>query len=894
MDMNILTNKKLVLVDGSSYLFRAYHGLPPLLTSQGHPTGAIYGVINMLRKLQVEEKPDFMAVVFDTKSKNFRHKLYSEYKSHRPQMPEELSVQIAPLHEMIQAMGIPLLAIEGFEADDVIGTLTCLATQANLNIVISTGDKDLAQLVSANVTLVNTMTGIILDEKNVLAKFGVTPKQMIDYLALVGDPVDNIPGVPKVGPKTAVKWLEEYGSLENIEKSAAEIKGKVGEYLRAHLEHLPLSRKLVTVLQDVPLTDAPTNLVIQPVQIEKLRVLLEKFEFKTWLRELKSRSPSQKNHYQIVYRESELLAWLEKIKQKKCFVIDTETNHLNPLQAELVGLSLACDPQQAAYIPLTHHYLGCPAQLDRTWVLEQLKPILQDETIGKIGQHIKYDMHVLANYGIEMRHIAEDTMLESYVLNSVATRHDMDSLAEKYLHYQTIRYEEVAGKGQKQVTFDQVEIEKAAEYAAEDADITLQLHQALSSQLIKEKRLNHLYREIEIPLIEVLWRMEQHGVCIDIARLQSQSKQMAKQIQALEEEAYQLAGGTFNLNSPKQLQEIFYQQLKLPILEKTPKGAPSTAEHVLQELSLQYPLPRVILNYRTLTKLKSTYTDKLPQQVNPKTQRVHTSYHQAIAATGRLSSSDPNLQNIPIRTEEGRKIRQAFIAQAGYVLLAADYSQIELRIMAHLSQDPALLAAFQQSQDVHRFTASEIFQVKLEEVTSEQRRSAKAINFGLIYGMSAFGLARQLNVERSCAQVYMDQYFHRYPQVKNYMDTIRQTAQEQGYVETLLGRRLYLPDIQSKQMARKKAAERTAINAPMQGSAADIIKKAMIAIHQQLNNQQDIKMIMQVHDELVFEVKQEAIERAKALITHCMQNVVQLAVPLIIDIGVGANWDQAH
>lgn len=891
--------KKLVLVDGSSYLFRAYHALPPLTTAAGLPTGALYGVVNMLRKLLQEENPDYFAVVFDTKSKNFRHTLYPEYKANRVVMPPELSVQIEPLFELIRAMGLPLLTLEGFEADDIIGTLAKLATKEGLFTLISTGDKDLAQLVNPQVTLVNTMTGTVLDEQNVVNKFGVTPQQIVDYLTLIGDPVDNVPGIPKVGPKTAAKWLEEYKTLDNLILHAEEIKGKVGEYLRAHLEKLPLAKQLVTLHLDVPLPVSPADLLFTPPNQTRLQELYTQFEFKSWLREIATISEplnnkNNKGQYQTILTEAALLEWCHAIQTQKEVVIDTETNALEAQSAELVGVSLAVKSGEAAYIPFIHDDEAYPAQLDRHWVLTELKPLLEDVTIRKVGQNIKYDWHVLARYGIHLKNVAHDTMLESYVLNSVATRHDMDSLAAYYLDYRTISFEEVAGKGAKQITFDKVKIPEATQYAAEDADITLRLHQCLHGKLTQHPSLTSIYQEIEIPLIEVLWDMERRGVAVDARLLAKQSEEIAKTLTTLEQQAYALAGEEFNLASPKQLQEIFFEKLKLPIIEKTPKGAPSTAESVLQELSHDYPLPKIILSHRTLSKLKSTYTDKLPLQINPLTQRIHTSYNQAVAATGRLSSTEPNLQNIPAKTEEGRKIRQAFIPKEGYVLLAADYSQIELRIMAHLSQDPGLLTAFSHGEDIHRYTASEVLGVPLDKVTPQQRRSAKAINFGLIYGMSAFGLARQIEVDRASAQAYIDQYFQRYPGVKTYMDNIRNQAAEQGYVETLFGRRLYLPEIRAKNVARKRAAERTAINAPMQGTAADIIKKAMIAIYQQIKNHAHIHMIMQVHDELVFEVAKDHIDLAKSIIKEKMQNAASLSVPLEVGIGVGTNWDEAH
>lgn len=890
-----------MVVDGSSYLFRAYHALPPLMTSTGLPSGAMYGVLNMLKKLLQEEAPDYIAVVFDTKSKNFRHTLYPEYKANRPAMPEELASQIEPLHEAIQAMGLPLIAMEGYEADDVIGTLANMASQHHLKTVISTGDKDMAQLVNDHVTLVNTMTNTRLDPSNVRAKFGVNPDQIVDYLTLIGDPVDNVPGVPKVGPKTAAKWLNEYQTLDKLIKNANEIKGKVGEYLRESLDNLALSKQLVTIQETVPVGVQPEDLRRQSQDTEKLRALFEKYEFKSWLRELSSgesekpaKKLNQKGHYETVFTKSQLNHWLKEIQTHKKFVLDTETTGLDPLQAELVGISLSVEVGKGAYIPLGHDYIGVPEQLSREEVLSALQPLLADPTLTLIGQHIKYDLHILARYDIFVYNQLQDTMLSSYVLNSTATRHDLDSLAKHYLDYQTITFEEVAGKGAKQITFNHVDITPATEYAAEDADITLRLHETLSSSLNNIPSLRSVYEKIEVPLIRVLWQMEEYGVCVDGEKLAEQSEAIAKELAKLEEQAIILAGETFNLASPKQLQAILFDKLKLPVLESTPTGVPSTAESVLQELSHDYELPKIILSHRTLSKLKSTYTDKLPLQINPHTHRVHTSYHQAVTATGRLSSTDPNLQNIPIRTSEGRKIRQAFVAPSGSVFISADYSQIELRIMAHLSGDEGLQKAFQAGQDIHQFTASEVFNVPLEEVTSQQRRSAKAINFGLIYGMSAFGLARQIDESQAAAKSYMERYFHRYPKVKEYMEKIRKQAEQQGYVETLFGRRLYLPDIRSKNIARKRAAERAAINGPMQGTSADLIKKAMIAIHEKVGKQNEIKMLMQVHDELVFEVKGSAVEQAKAIIIDCMQNVAHLSVPLIVGIGVGDNWDEAH
>lgn len=903
-------NKKCVLVDGSSYLFRAYHALPPLMTSKGMPTGAMYGVLNMLRKLIKEEKPDLMAVIFDTKSKNFRHELYPDYKANRPEMAEDLSVQIAPLHETIVAMGLPLIAVEGVEADDVIATLCHAASDAKMETVVSTGDKDLAQLVDEHITLVNTMTGNTLDIQGVIEKFGVRPDQIVDYLTLVGDPVDNVPGVEKVGPKTAAKWMVQYETLDNLIKHAQEVKGKVGENLRKALSTLPLAKKLVTVDRNVKLPFQLEELIIKPQNQQKLKNIFTEMEFKSWLKELEkleqsglvveqvetpSDRLSQKHGcYETIFSESNFLSFLNKIKKSGHVVISAKTNQANPLQAEIIGLSLAIDPMHAVYIPLAHDYLGVPEQLNREWVLSQLKPLLEDSSIKKIGINVKHEMHVLARYGIFLQGIASDPMLGSYVLNSTAGGHDIDALAHKYLDYKTFSFEDLAGKGAKQLPLAQIEVSKACEYAAEDADITLRLEAAIHQALEKEPTLKKVYEEIELPLIEVLWQMEEHGIGVDVKMLEKQSVEITEKLQQLEKQASILAGREFNLGSPKQLQEIFYEELKLPILERTPTGMPSTAENVLQDLSLNYELPRIVLEHRTLSKLKSTYTDKLPLQINQKTQRIHTSYHQAVTATGRLSSTDPNLQNIPIRTEEGRRVRQAFIPQEGYILLAADYSQIELRIMAHLSGDSGLLKAFQAGEDIHRFTASEIFNVPLEEVSAEQRRSAKAINFGLIYGMSAFGLARQLNIERAAAQSYMELYFKRYPKVKEYMESARLKAFELGYVETIFGRRLYLPDIRSKSFGRKRAAERAAINAPMQGTGADIIKRAMIHLHEKLKGQAEMRMLMQVHDELVFEVKPDSEAKARLLIQTTMQNAAKLAVPLVVDVGVGKNWDEAH
>lgn len=890
--------KKLVLVDGSSYLFRAYHALPPLTNSKGVPTGAIYGVVNMLRKLIKEEKPDYLAVIFDTKSKNFRHELYDAYKANRPEMPDELAVQIKPLHEIIQAMGIPLLAFEGLEADDVIGTLSELGHQQNLAVLISTGDKDMAQLVKPGVLLVNTMSGTVMDEKAVEAKFGVRPDQIVDYLALMGDSVDNIPGVPKVGPKTAQKWLNQYSTLDNLIQHQNDITGKVGEYFRAHIDFLPLGKQLVTIKTNIELKIQPLDLIVQPANNAALLGLYTSLEFNTWLKELefveKEPATIKQKHYETIFESVALDKWIANIQKVGFVVVDTETTSINPHLADLVGISLSIEEGKACYIPLTHHYLGCPTQLAKDLVLDKLNVIFSDEKIQKIGQHLKYDMHVLHNQGIRLAPVSHDTMLASYCYHATQTRHDMDSMAKFYLNYETISFEDVAGKGAKQITFDQVEVEKASAYAAEDADVTLRLHHHFQIKLSENKRLLALYEDLEMPLVDVLYHMEQAGVLVDEQKLNAQSQEIAHRLVELEQQAYELSGCSFNLGSPKQLQEILYEKFNLPVTHKTPKGAPSTSEEALQELAHDYDFPRLILEHRSLSKLKSTYTDKLPLLINPNTNRIHTSYHQAVTATGRLSSSDPNLQNIPIRTEEGRKIRQAFIAKPGYELISADYSQIELRIMAHLSQDEGLLKAFQANEDIHRFTASEVFGVELASVTAEQRRSAKAINFGLIYGMSAFGLARQLEIEQGAAKTYMELYFKRYPGVKNYMDSIRETARQQGFVETLLGRRLYLPEINSKNVPRRKQAERIAINAPMQGTAADIIKRAMLQAYAVTKDRNDMTMLMQVHDELVFEVKASSIAQAKQLIKQAMESSMELSVPLLVEIGSGLNWDEAH
>ncbi len=897
-------NKPLVLVDGSSYLYRAFHAMPGLTNSKSQPTGAIYGVVNMMRRLLKDYATDQVVVVFDAKGKTFRDDLYADYKANRPPMPDDLKAQIEPLYDILRAMGLPLVVVEGVEADDVIGTLAQQASARSQQAVISTGDKDMAQLVDGHVTLVNTMTETTMDREGVVEKFGVPPELIIDYLALIGDKVDNVPGVPKVGPKTAVKWLTEYGSLAEIMAHADEIKGKVGENLRDSLEQLPLSRELVTIKCDVALPLSPGELVMQAPDLEKLKTLFAELEFKTWLREILGELGEGAEEgdatvtvdvaYDTVLDQKSLDAWLERLRAADLFAFDTETTSLDYMEAEIVGVSFACEAGKAAYVPLAHDYLDAPVQLDRDKVLTQLKPLLEDPAQRKIGQNLKYDMNVLANYGIELQGIARDTMLESYVIDSVASRHDMDSLALKYLGHKTIHYEDVAGKGAKQKTFNEVAVEDAAPYAAEDADITLRLHQTLWPRLEQSDSLRRVFEEIEMPLVPVLSRMERTGVLVDAALLQKQSAELAMRMQELEQHAHDIAGQAFNLGSPKQIQQIFFEELKLPVLKKTPKGAPSTAEEVLQELALEHELPAVILEHRGLGKLKSTYTDKLPGQVNARTGRVHTSYHQAVAATGRLSSSDPNLQNIPVRNAEGRRIRQAFIAPQGYQVVAADYSQIELRIMAHLSGDPNLLKAFRQGEDIHRATAAEIMGIDPEEVSAEQRRHAKAVNFGLIYGMSAFGLARQLGIGRGEAQQYMDHYFDTYPGVKEYMDRIREQARDQGYVETIFGRRLYLPDIKASNNQRRQYAERTAINAPMQGSAADIIKRAMIAVDAWLRGRDEVRMIMQVHDELVFEVAADTMESVCQSIRQHMESAAELAVPLVVDVGVGENWDQAH
>ncbi len=914
-----------VLVDGSSYLFRAYHALPPLTTSKDHPTGAIKGVISMIRRLEQDFPGSKMVVVFDAKGKTFRHEMYEEYKANRPPMPEDLACQIEPIHEIVKAMGLPMLIVSGVEADDVIGTLANEATSKGIDVVVSTGDKDMAQLVSDHVTLINTMTETRMDRDGVVEKFGVTPEQIIDYLALVGDKVDNIPGVNKCGPKTAVKWLQTYDNLDNLIEHADEIKGKIGEYLREATDSLPLSRELATIRTDVELDFGLEDLKLREQDDDQLLELFREYEFKTWIAELENgkgnpgnasqaangQASSQKagstsgqnggnashsRNYSIVTDQKTLDRWLKRLREADLFAFDTETTSLRYIDAEIVGVSFAIEAGEAAYVPLAHDYMGAPEQLDRDHVLNQLKPLLEDPKLAKVGQNLKYDKNVLANHGINLEGIAEDTMLESYVLNSVATRHDMDSLAMYYLNEKTISYESIAGKGAKQLTFNQIELEQAAPYAAEDADITLRLHQTLKPRLEETGKLASVYREIDLPLVPVLSRMEQRGTLISASTLRQHSQELAERMAELEKEAHDVAGETFNLGSTKQLQALFYDKLGLPVIKKTPKGAPSTAEPVLQELAHEHELPRLILEHRSLSKLKSTYTDTLPELIHHRTGRVHTSYHQAVTATGRLSSSEPNLQNIPIRSEQGRRIRQAFIAPEGFKLVAADYSQIELRIMAHLSGDKGLLKAFEKGEDIHKATAAEVFGVSLDEVSADQRRSAKAINFGLIYGMSAFGLSRQLDVERKLAQQYIDRYFERYPGVLKYMDNIRKQAHDDGFVETLFGRRLYLPEINARNKQMQQAAERTAINAPMQGTAADIIKRAMVEVENWLlrEHADDARMTMQVHDELILEVRESALDKIRDGLVKRMSAAADLHVPLLVEAGAGDNWDEAH
>jgi DNA polymerase-1 len=897
---------QLVLIDGSSYLFRAYHALPQLVSSKGQSTGAIKGVISMIKKLMKDYPDSHIAVVFDAKGKTFRNDLYKEYKANRPPMPDELRSQIAPIHDIVRLMGLPLLVVADVEADDVIGTLAEQATKQKMNVLISTGDKDMAQLVTPHVTLINTMNNLMMNEAGVLEKFGVRPDQIIDYLALVGDTSDNIPGVPKCGPKTAVKWLTAYESIDGVVENAGDVAGKVGENLRAFLDQLPLSYQLATIKTDVELESSVDQLKLATPDSEGLLSIYTELEFKNWVSELNTSgqsteedavSPANDLHqdYDIVLTMPAFDEWLKRLADAEVFAFDTETTSIDYMEARIVGISFCCETGKAAYVPLAHDYDGAPEQLGLEEVLRKIKPLLEDSSRTIIGQNLKYDMSVLANHGIDVKTKIFDTMLESYVLNSVASRHNMDDLALKYLGVSTVHFEDIAGKGAKQVTFNQIDIEKAGHYAAEDADITWCLHEVLWPRLQAEPSLESVYSNIEIPLVPILSRIERGGVLVDEDQLHQQSGDLEKRLAELQQEAFGLAGEEFNLGSPKQLQEIFFEKLGLPVIKKTPKGQPSTAEPVLQELALDYPLPKVIMAYRGLSKLKSTYTDQLPKQIAATTGRIHTSYHQAVAATGRLSSTNPNLQNIPIRTEEGRKVRKAFIAPAGYKLMAADYSQIELRIMAHLSQDAGLIEAFNNGLDIHKATAAEVFGVSLDSVADDQRRSAKAINFGLIYGMSAFGLSRQLNISRGDAQDYIDLYFDRYPGVKQYMERTRALAAEQGYVETLFGRRLYLPEIKASNFQRRQAAERAAINAPMQGSAADIIKRAMISVDAWLNESDlDTRVTMQVHDELVLELPEAGVAKVSEGIERLMSGAAELSIPLVVEIGIGDNWDEAH
>jgi DNA polymerase-1 len=919
----------LVLVDGSSYVYRAFHALPPLSNSRGEPTGAVLGVLNMLQKFLKDFHPQRIAVVFDAPGRTFRDDLFAEYKAQRPAMPDDLRAQVAPLLEIIAAQGLPLLRVPGVEADDVIGTLARRAAAAGQQVLISTGDKDMAQLVNGSITLINTMTNTVLDREAVKLKFDVYPEQIIDYLALIGDSSDNIPGIDKVGPKTGAKLLHQYGSVENLIAHVAEVPGKVGENLRLGLATLELSRRLATIHTDLDLPVALEDLKPGAADTPRLRELYTRFELRALLRALDgsedgasgqaatagssaSAAPaaaasapqapatvpvpaSIERRYETLLRWEDFERWLEVLRKAELFAFDTETTSLDYMRAEIVGVSFAVEPGAAAYVPLAHVYPGAPDQLDRARVLAALKPLLESEAHGKVGHNLKYDAHVLLNAGIALAGMRFDTMLESYVWNSVATNHDMDSDAKRYLGLTTVTFEDVAGRGAKQLSFDQVPLEKAGDYAAEDADVTLRLHQALWPQLTSVPPLARLYEECEKPLVPVLLAMEHHGVLIDLERLRTQSREFARELQQLVLAAHREAGHEFNIESPKQLQQILFERLQLPVRRKTPTGQPSTAEDVLEELAGSYPLPRIVLDYRALAKLKSTYTDKLPEQVNERTGRIHTNYAQAVAATGRLSSVDPNLQNIPIRRPEGRRIRQAFIAPEGCVLLAADYSQIELRIMAHLSGDESLKAAFAEDRDVHQATAAEVFGVELAAVTADQRRTAKVINFGLIYGMSPFGLARNLGIERSAAQQYVERYFQRYPGVKRFMDDTRIQARERGYVETVFGRRLYLPDIRSGNTQLRQYAERSAINAPMQGTAADIIKRAMIAVDAWCRRAESpARLIMQVHDELVLEVRAESIAEVTEAVRERMVGAAQLSVPLRADVGTGANWDEAH
>jgi len=903
----------LTLIDGSSYLYRAFHALPPLTNTFGEPTGALFGIVNMLRTT-MKAGSDYVAFVCDAPGRTFRDDLYPEYKANRAAMPDDLRAQIEPMMKIVGALGFPIICVPGVEADDVIGTLALQAADQGIDTIISTGDKDFAQLVSAHIVLINTMTNTTLDIDGVIEKFGVRPEQIVDYLTLVGDSIDNVPGVEKCGPKTAAKWLAEYGNLDAIFANADKIGGKIGENLRAAMPRLPLSRELVTIRTDVPLEHGPADLHMRERDVEALRELYVRYDFKAALKDLDAAQPAPSSpaiaaavaepaaplpvalegEYEMVVTEDRLAAWLEKLETAPLIAFDTETTSIDAMQADIVGISLAVEAGKAAYIPLAHDYPGAPAQLPKEHVLGALKPILEDPTRPKVGQHGKYDINVLSHYGIALRGLAHDTMLESYVFNATATRHDMDSLASRYLGYTTIKYEQVAGKGAKQIPFSQVDCDTACRYAAEDADITLRLHEALWPKLEAEPSLRNVYADIEIPLVPVLAKMERTGVLIDANVLRLQSQQLGKRMVELQKQAYASAGHDFNMDSPKQLQAVLFDELGLAAKIKTPTGQPSTNEEALEAIADTHELPRLILEYRGLAKLRSTYTDKLAGIVNPRTGRVHTSYHQGAVATGRISSSDPNLQNIPVRTEEGRRIRQAFIAPEGWRIVAADYSQIELRIMAHLSNDEGLVRAFREGGDVHRATAAEVFGVTPDEVTANQRRAAKAINFGLMYGMSAFGLARQLGVDRGEASDYMGRYFSRYPGVRAFMDATREQAHRDGFVQTLFGRRLYLENLKSRNQAFRAGAERAAINAPMQGTAADIIKRAMIAVAAWIEPRDDVRLLMQVHDELVFEVREDAVDAIRAGIEEHMTGAAQLSVPLQVDIGVGANWDEAH
>ncbi|EIZ1341831.1 DNA polymerase I [Vibrio parahaemolyticus] len=930
--MASIPENPLILIDGSSYLYRAFHAYPGTMSNGEIPTNAVYGVVNMLRSMMRQFASERIAVVFDAKGKTFRDEMYSEYKANRPPMPDDLRCQIEPLHNVIRAMGLPLICVPGVEADDVIGTLAYQASQQGMPVLISTGDKDMAQLVDDNITLINTMTNVVMDREGVVEKFGIPPELIIDYLALMGDKVDNIPGVPGVGDKTATALLKGIGGLtklyENLDDIAAlGFRGSktMAKKLVDNKDNAMLSYELATIKLDVELEETPESLLKAEPNKDELIKLYGQLTFKSWLNELleggsgtveavelagSAQASSSSSHaemetsavtidrsqYETILDEASFNAWLEKLKAAELFAFDTETDSLDYMVANLVGLSFAIDEGMAAYVPVAHDYLDAPEQLDRDWVLEQLKPILEDDAQAKVGQNLKYDASVLARYGIEMKGIKYDTMLASYVYNSVGGKHDMDSLALRFLQHSCISFEQIAGKGKNQLTFNQIELEQASPYAAEDADVTLRLHNRLFANIEQDEKLKSVYEEIEMPLVPVLSRIERTGVLIDDMKLSAQSVEIAARLEELEQKAYEIAEQEFNMNSPKQLQAILFEKMGLPVVKKTPSGTPSTNEEVLQELALDYPLPKLILEYRGLAKLKSTYTDKLPKMINPSTGRVHTSYHQAVTATGRLSSTDPNLQNIPIRNEEGRRIRQAFVAPAGYKILAVDYSQIELRIMAHLSGDQALLDAFRDGKDIHAATAAEIMGVSIDQVSSEQRRRAKAVNFGLIYGMSAFGLAKQLGIPRGEAQAYMDKYFERYPGVMQYMEDTRSAAADKGYVETIFGRRLHLPEIKSRNGMRRKAAERAAINAPMQGTAADIIKKAMLLVDQWIQEEGNgrVKLLMQVHDELVFEVEESSLSEIESKVQKLMESAAELKVPLVAEAGHGDNWDQAH